>query len=209
MRYVNVFKCWPFPADDLTREEITSQLPPMEVPKMSSDHDREDQTKKQPKVEDVSPSEDNLQPPPPPPLLPVKRELPPTDDGDGENSGMASSYQLFKERLHAPRSNIELPKFENVNLNTAKQEEKFDMVCSICRVFKTITVTLMDKHMSDCLEKRRREEERLRRPSSDHNPKRRRGRTLTEIFNLPSQIEAADDKNVLIEKITTLPKNEF
>lgn len=182
MRKVDVFKCWPFPADNLTREEIESRLPPMEVPMLSSNRDREEETKNQPKDEDVSPNDDE----PPPPLLSLMGAQPPIDEYDGDNSGMVSNMQLLKERLHALRLNVNLEKSDDVTLNLVKEEEKIEMVCSICKVFKATVVIVMDMHISDCVEKKRREDKRQTRLSSNHNPKTKRRRTLTEIFNLPS-----------------------
>lgn len=201
MRKIDVFKCWPFPVDGLTREEIEARLPPMEVPMPSSNRDREEETKNQPKVEDLSPSDDEPPPPLPSPLLPLMGAKPPIDECVGDNLEMVSNLQLLKERLLALRLNVDLEKSDDVTLNLVKEEEeKIEMVCSICKVFKATVVTVMDMHISDCLEKKRREEKQQTRLSSNHNPKRKRRRTLTEIFNLPSQVEVLDKKNVLTEK---------
>lgn len=63
MRSVDVFKCWPFRADDVSREDVESWLPPMAVPKLrcssneleASRSDRDDDEK--PLVEEISRSE--------------------------------------------------------------------------------------------------------------------------------------------------------
>lgn len=39
MRSINIFKCWPFPIDNLTREEIKSRLPEMIISNRSGEYE--------------------------------------------------------------------------------------------------------------------------------------------------------------------------
>ncbi|QHO48622.1 hypothetical protein HN51_000647 [Arachis hypogaea] len=75
-----------------------------------------------------------------------------------------------------------------------EEEEKLEMVCPVCRVFKAATVTAANAHIDGCLAQAMREERwQIRKKlGSNLKPKTQKKRSLTEILNVAPQIDTGN-----------------
>ncbi|KAG2394446.1 uncharacterized protein HKW66_Vig0181760 [Vigna angularis] len=135
IRAVDVFKCWPFAAEGVSRWEAESWLPPMTVPKFSGWSDE---------------------------FVELRSNLPGDggDQGRENRESQAVSDDSESEKVDKFVScgcDVEEEEVE-------EEQEKIEMICPVCRDFNAATLTAVNAHIDGCLMRRVREErQRIRR----------------------------------------------
>ncbi|RDX99684.1 hypothetical protein CR513_17234, partial [Mucuna pruriens] len=161
MRSVDVFKCWPFPAAGVSRDQAESWLPSMTVAKPRRWSDE---------------------------LAGLRSNLAGTG-GDEEtknrpNEGITDESESAKEKLVTGGC---AAAEEEVEVVEEVEEEKIEMICPVCRDFNAATLTAVNAHIDGCLARTVREERRRRmRRWKAKGPKKR---SIAEIFELKEDVE--------------------
>ncbi|KAG4924022.1 hypothetical protein JHK87_049562 [Glycine soja] len=165
MRSVDVFKCWPFAASGLSRDEAESWLPPMSIPESRQWSDN---------------------------LAGQRSNLACAGRGGerlNQPNGMIS-YESESEKedklVSGGCAKDKLVMGGCAEDSVLEEEEKVELVCPVCRDFKAATLTTVNAHIDDCLSRTVREERRWMRQSKPKAPKRR---SISEIFEMKEDVE--------------------
>ncbi|KHN18117.1 hypothetical protein glysoja_020890 [Glycine soja] len=117
-----------------------------------------------------------------------------------EVSITVTKFRWLSERLAALRSNGISFDFVGGNSNSTDEEKESEMLCPVCRVFNTATVTTANAHIDDCLSMAMKKNELWLEPSLN-NPKLKvsKKRSLAEILTVTPQINAVGDRKLTAE----------
>lgn len=135
IRAVDVFKCWPFAAEGVSRWEAESWLPPMTVPKFSGWSDG---------------------------FVGLRSNL--AGDG-GDQGRENRESQAVSDHSESEKVDKFVSYGRDVEEEEVEEEqEKIGMICPVCRDFNATTLTAVNAHIDGCLVRRVREErQRIRR----------------------------------------------
>ncbi|KAK7300129.1 hypothetical protein RJT34_10964 [Clitoria ternatea] len=122
-------------------------------------------------------------------------------DDDDDVSITVTKFQWLSRRLEALRSKRGGAESAKSDQGDDTLEEKFEMVCPVCRDFNAATVTAVNAHIDGCLAQAVREERRqMRRTGFKSKPKAPKKRSIAEILTVAPPIEAGKNKTIELEE---------
>ncbi|CAJ1964427.1 unnamed protein product [Sphenostylis stenocarpa] len=145
VRTVDVFKCWPFAADEVSRSQAEAWLPPMTVPRLRRWSDELDG---------------------------VRSKLA-GDGGDKLRENRLSEAVFEESETERVDKFVTGGGCVVEEEGVEEEKEKIEMICPVCRDFNAATLTAVNAHIDGCLVRTVRDEQRRMRQLKLKAPKKR------------------------------------